>query len=538
MSFKTNTFQQLSLNDSFMNLSSRTRKIVENSWAKDFAEHVFPAINEERFAVLYSDNKFSRPNTPVNFIVGAIYLKEMGNLTDDELFEAICCDVRYQYALHTTHLEEQPISDRTLSRFRERLYNYTLEHGTDLLEEEMKALTGRFAEIMNLNSNIKRMDSLMVASHCKRMSRLEILYTTTRNAVRLMHRLGSDELLPSELLHYLDPDDENEVIYYCKGEDITPRLTKVTSEACTVCGLMEDDLWHGFPECQLLIRVLNEQTDVDDDGNTIPKDKKAISTTSVQNPSDPDATYRKKAGKGHKGYAANIVETVGEDGNSLVTDFSYETNNHSDSEFCREYLNSRPEDAPEEIMIADGAYGGHDNQVLADGHNVTLVTTALTGRQPDEIFSGFVLSDDGRRVLKCPTGKVPTKTTHYPKTGMCRALFPKECCDNCPYKSKCKGKPQKKNYAVHVSAKMVERASYKKLLSTDEYKTLTKQRNAVEGIPSVLRRKYRIDEIPVFGYIRSKMFFVTKVAAYNFNKLRRYLKQQDRCAQNLESCRI
>lgn len=539
MSFKTNKFQQLSLNDSFMTLSPRTKKIVENSWAKDFADIVFPAINEERFSVLYSDNAFSRPNTPVNFIIGAFCLKDMNNLTDEELLEAICCDVRYQYALHTTHLEEQPISDRTLSRFRERLYHYSLEHDEDLLEEEMKALTERFAEHMNLNSNIKRMDSLMVASHCKRMSRLEILYTTTSNAVKLIHKLGGDELLPSELLHYLNQDDENKVIYHCKGEDITSRLENVISDACRVRVLMEDDSWHGFSEYQLLIRVLGEQTDVDDEGNVIPKDKKTISTTSVQNPSDPDATYRKKAGKEHKGYVANLVETIGEGGNSLITNFSYKTNHHSDSDFCKEYLADRPENAPQETMIADGAYGGHDNQVLAQEHNVKLVTTALTGQQPDEIFSEFVLSDDGREVVKCPMGNVPLKTTHYPKTGMCRALFPQECCVNCPYKDRCKGKPQKKTYAVHVSSKMVERASYKKQLSTDEYKVLTKQRNAIEGIPSVLRRKYRIDEIPVFGFIRSKMFFVTKVVAYNFNKLRRYNKQQrEKYAQNPISCQI
>ena len=29
-------------------------------------------------------------------------------------------DIRYQYALHTTSFIEQPLSDRTLGRFRER----------------------------------------------------------------------------------------------------------------------------------------------------------------------------------------------------------------------------------------------------------------------------------------------------------------------------------------------------------------------------------------------------------------------------------
>src|SRR5574344_205273 len=207
MSFKTNQNQQITLNDSFVNSTPRTQKIILNSWSKDFSDIVFPAINEERFSVLYSSNSFSRPNTPVNFIIGALMLKENNGLNDDELLEAICCDIRYQYALHTTHLDEQPISDRTISRFRERLYNYELETGEDLLEEEMLHWTEVYQKYMNLHSNIKRMDSLMIASRCKRMSRLEIIYQTIANAVQLIHRLGNEELIPKELLHYLDAED-------------------------------------------------------------------------------------------------------------------------------------------------------------------------------------------------------------------------------------------------------------------------------------------------------------------------------------------
>ena len=44
-------------------------------------------------------------------------------------------DVRYQYALHTTSFEEQPLSDRTLSRFRARVLAYETEHDVDLIHE-------------------------------------------------------------------------------------------------------------------------------------------------------------------------------------------------------------------------------------------------------------------------------------------------------------------------------------------------------------------------------------------------------------------
>lgn len=527
MSFKANQYQQLSLEDSYICASERVRKTIENSWAKDFADIVYPAINEERFSVLYSDNAFSRPNTPVNVIVGALMLKELNGLNEDELLASILCDVRYQYALHTTSYKEQPVSDRTFSRFRERLYNYELEHGEDLLGDEMKHLAATYSDFMKLRKGVKRMDSLMVATRSKSLSRLQILYRTVANALKLIHRVGCDDLIPQELMHYLDPEDENQVIYYCKGEDAQPRLEQTMKDAERVSKLMAEDSWHEFQEYQLLIRVLHEQTAFDKDtGTTTLKDNAEITPQSLQNPSDPDATYREKAGKQHKGYVGNIVETVGEKGDSVISDFDYKTNDHSDSDFCKEYLESRLDNAEKETMIADGAYGSEENRKLAESKNVELVTTALIGTTPDPVFADFEMDNKGERVVRCPAGYEPLGTTYYEKQGICRARFLKEHCSNCPHRDQCRVQEQKKNYVVMVSVKKVARAQYLKKLTTEEYRQLTRQRNAIEGIPSVLRRKYRIDDIPVFGYIRSKMFFALKIGAYNIRKLCKHCAHQ------------
>jgi len=67
--FRINDAQQITLHDSFLRLPGYVQELVNKSWAKDFADIVFPGINEERFAVLYSEAG-SRPNTPVNVIVG------------------------------------------------------------------------------------------------------------------------------------------------------------------------------------------------------------------------------------------------------------------------------------------------------------------------------------------------------------------------------------------------------------------------------------------------------------------------------------
>ena len=66
-------------------------------------------------------------------------------------------------------------------------------------------------------------------------------------------------------------------------------------------------------------RAIDEQTKNDDKGNRIPKAKEDGMTPDIlQNPSDPDATYRSKAGKHHKGYSANLVEAVDEKGSVIV----------------------------------------------------------------------------------------------------------------------------------------------------------------------------------------------------------------------------
>ena len=62
--------------------------MLERSWSIPFAEKAFPAINEQNFSVLYSD-KASRPNTPVNVLIGALILKEFLGQTDYEVVESL-----------------------------------------------------------------------------------------------------------------------------------------------------------------------------------------------------------------------------------------------------------------------------------------------------------------------------------------------------------------------------------------------------------------------------------------------------------------
>ena len=240
---------------------------------------MFPAINEERFAVLYSANG-SRPNTPVNVLVGSLLLKEYFGQTEEELLMSIYCDVLYQYALHLTQEEKPPVSDRSWSRFRERLVKYEAETGIDLMKAEMESLAQIWADYMNLKGNIRRMDSLMVASRCKRMSRLEIIYTVNANAVRLLNRLGLLERIPQGGAHYLDEDDRNDVIYRCRGEEAESRLQRTINEAVALQKALEDAELTDKEEYALLCRVLQDQTNAGEKHQRIPRDKKDVSVKS------------------------------------------------------------------------------------------------------------------------------------------------------------------------------------------------------------------------------------------------------------------
>ena len=145
------------------------------------------------FAPLYSDKKNSRPNAPINVIVGALILKELNGLTDDEILEECEFDFRYQYALHTTSYEKQPISDRTFSHFHERNAAYELVTGKDLIHDCMVSLAENIRKYMDIAPTIKRMNSMMIESNIRQMGRLELLYTCLANLVREIAHDGQTE---------------------------------------------------------------------------------------------------------------------------------------------------------------------------------------------------------------------------------------------------------------------------------------------------------------------------------------------------------
>lgn len=529
MSFRQNPSQQITFGDPFLGLTDREKKALNKSWAKVFADDVFPNINEEPFSVIYSD-KASRPNTPVNIIIGALLIKELFGLSDDDVVESLMLDIRYQYALHTTSFEEQPLSDKSLSRFRRRCYDYETTHGKDLYHDCVTELSGSLAKMMKIDGRIRRMDSTMIEANIRRLSRMELIYTCIARLVKYLDKTGT-EFDHDRFGHYLDPDDYNKVIYHSRNEDVDERMLKLLDDAdklLEICKGGYDDV----TEYQLFSRCMSEQTVSDGLSRRLrTKEDGGMDSDIMQNPSDPDATFRKKAGKEHRGYVANMEESVGENG-SIVTDYQFEKNNVSDSAMLRERLEKDEVHEDTVTMVTDGAYSGTDNIDLAAEKNIDLVPTDLAGQDTEPIMSDFKLSEDGTKVLSCPAGHEPKSCSYDRRTGQCHVSFDRDKCANCPFRDQCHPKIFKRVAKKTVSKKSVARATYIKSKDTDRHKMLARLRNGVETIPSILKNIYDADHMPVRGLMRCKFFFGGKIGALNVRKYLRFLAGTGHYAPN------
>lgn len=532
MSFRRNDSQQMSFFDNTYFMTKRERKALEASWATIFADEIFPQIDEERFRCLYSSNDASRPNTPTNVVVGALILQQLFNLSDDEMVERLMFDIRFQYALHTTSFKEQPLSDKTLSRFRARCYEYEQKTNIDLMHDCVKDLAGKTARMMAIDGHIRRMDSMMVASDIKKLSRAELIYRCISNTVKFLQRSGMDELIGT-MAHYCEPNDFNRVFYHANNPAVTRDdiIQTLLKDADALLARLGDTL-SDIKEYKLLVRVLSEQTIVENGVRRLrTKEDGGMGSDILQNPADPEATYRKKAGKEYRGYVANVEESVGKNA-SQITEYQFEQNNVSDQEMAESYLEGMDHQEEKVLVSADGAYSSDTIKASASAKNIDFAVTDLTGKEVDPVMGAFSFNEDGTTILSCPAGKEPESCKYNGQTGQCTATYAHDTCAECPFRSQCKAKNTKNKAKVTASVKMRNRARQRASMSGDRFKALSRFRNGVETIPSQLRRNYNLDHMPVRGKTRMKFFFGTKVAALNFRKLFNFRKGLGNYAQN------
>ena len=508
--------------DPYYRLPKYLKEALHHSWAEYFFHHIFSKINEERFAVLFSD-KYSRPNTPVNILVGLLILKEMNHWIDEEMMGALYFDYRVQYALGITNFERERLCINTVSNFRGRLYEYAEEQDRDLLAEEVSALTKELIAISRMDASLARQDSFMISANCKMMGRLELIYTVNLDMVKTLNKKDSS-LIPGTCKHYLEDKDKSNNIYRVKKEETKSKLGQLLNDSHTLYNAVPQYL-HETRAFQNLSRLLEEQTKDLGDGPT-PRDNSEISADSLQNPSEPDATYRKKGTKQNIGYVMNTVEARDEEKEmSMIIHYDQQPNVVSDTELGKKALDS---DLRVDTLVSDGAYYSAETVKKAAEKDIELSFTALSGRGAQEDKFGtdeFTIDPDTQEITCCPGGCKPIEAEYNQEKELYTAKFAKTDCASCKASGSCIIKEQKKFNIVRFTEKTLIADTYRSLLGTARHKELGDFRAGVEGIPSVMRRVYDIDNLPVRGLIRSRIWNHCKVMAYNFRSFFSYFKR-------------
>ncbi len=548
----TEDIQTSFIEDRMFSANEQAKKAVIGSKAKLFGDVIFPNIDEEKFRPLFSDI-ISRPNISIRrYIVALALITEYGFSVPVFIELLRSGSLTLQYALRTTQFEKQPLSESSLRRFKRRVDAYNEEHGCDLIKDEVRRISRMMALDMRLLGNcggsgdgedpngviLSRMDSMEIEMRAKTMTRLEIIYTTTAIMIRYLVSKDYAELIPEELYHYMKDGDKNATLYYRVSADKKAGVQESrVADAVHEMELLQKALLDNFKpaflekvdEYLVFQRVLEEQSVPGEDGSRIPRDKKDISPSSVQNPFDTSATYRKKRGM-HHGFVLNLVEAIDGKGNGVIMDAELEPNTASGIQMEAKYLESLPDNGPRQVMIGDGAYNSKEIEDLAAKKNVEVVTTSLTGKEPDLHYAGFILDDGEREVITCPGGCQPSKGGGYnEETGQITAVFDINTCKGCPFKSRCKVRLNAKEgtSTVKLTDRQVRRARQAERLSSEEARRYAKLRNGVEGIMSVMRRKYRLDDLQVFGLEHSKPLVWLSILAYNANKYGKYLSAKE-----------
>jgi hypothetical protein len=471
---------------------------------------------------LYSRDP-SRPNKPVNILISLLILKELNDLTDDELIESLYFDYRFQYALGINDIERDRLCINTLGNFRRRLVEHETEHQVDLFHEEIESLSEHFAEYMQLNKSMARMDSFMLSSSCKKLTRIELVYVVIRNVVRTLDKLNIE--VPQDFSPFLKTEHQNKTLYHTRSDKTEPKLNSLFTQAHTLYQYVSQlDVCLQTEAFQHLERLLTEQCVETENGVLVPVEGKNLKSTILQNPSDPDATFRKKGDKEHIGYTVNVVEVRDEDKKAgLILHHDVKQNTYHDTKFGSTFVKEHPLAKNIKTLATDGAYYSQPTLEEAKSKDMEVNFSQMTGRKVSDEKIGvdqFVIDDN--LITHCPAGHAVVESIYDGAKEIYRAKFEKKLCEKCPLRAKCPIKEQKDFNAIRFTKNKHQTDLIRSQMGTERHKELSNFRAGVEGVPSALRRGYGIDRIPVRGFVRSKIWVRAKIMAYNFKSMLRY----------------
>lgn len=342
--------------------------------------------------------------------------------------------------------------------------------------------------------------------------------------VNLLSKLDPDSI-PETCRDYLKSGNKNEVIYRTRDKEADRKTSILISHAVDLYYASDKTEVVESEVYKILKRFFEEQTETGEDGFRI-KDGKEISSDSLQNPTDPDTTYRFKY-EGNIGYVAIVVESFNDE-DRVITQYDLKQNIYSDQQFAKDTLEKLPQGDPKykTKVIVDGTYNTDNISQTAAEKNIELIPTELTGKKPDSDkldYNEFKVDASQNIITTCPAGEEAYASYNSKKSYT--AYFDSNKCRECPLRDKCRIKITKNKATIKISEKVYRTSLIRATIGTEEYRRTANQRAGVEGIPFVLRRRYQVDSMPVRGLLRSKLWFGFKIAAMNLKSLMKWVKK-------------
>jgi len=524
--FRKNTkHQQPALISAASELPEKQRKRLENSWASIFYKEFFSRIEEETFAELYSE-KASRPNVPVNVLVGLEALKAGFGWSDEELYENYCYNLQVRFALGYDRLGDGDFEIRTLYYFRERLSHYNADQGVNLLEKAFEKITDAQITKLKVRTGMQRMDSTQIASNIVSASRLQLLVEGLQRVERILNEIDKARL--ADTFAPYTRDSAGHYTYRVKGKEAVQEHLQQIGQTIQALLLDLKPCYADETAYQVLERLFVENFNVVE-SNACPKENSEISSGCLQSVDDLEATYRTKGNAHYKGYVANLTETCDPANElQLITKVQVAPNNVDDSQLLAEALPNLKARTDLDTMVTDGGYGGEASDTALQNENVTLIQTAIRGRSPnaDKLhLSDFSIkfNPDGKpSKATCPQGQtVPIHDSSQQKAFV--AHFDHTLCQDCPLLEHCPARPGKRDTRYHLRFTQAEaRATERRRLSQAHAHDRHNLRSAVEASVRSIKHPFPAGKLPVRGKFRLACMMIASAAMTNVRRIQRF----------------
>jgi hypothetical protein len=507
-------------------LPDEKRDYLYSSWAWVFYQEFFCRLDEKPFSVLYS-NLPSRPNVPVNVLVGLEYLKAGNGWTDQEMYEAFLYNMQVRFALGYDEFVKGDFELRTLYYFRERLSRYMQETGINLLEKAFEKVTDQQIAAYQLKTGKQRMDSTQLASNIREMGRLQLLVEVLQRVYRMFTE--EDQNHYAEAFAPYIQGHAGQYVYHLKGQDTNEHLQRIGELMQRL--LVELQPSYGQePVYQMFMRVFGEHFRVEEKALKV-KEGKELSANSLQSPDDLEATYRQKNNKSFRGYVANLTETCDpENPLQLITKVQVASNHTEDAEMLVEALPNLKERTELETLYTDGGFGSPAADKTLQDHQVEQIQTAIRGRIPSSEklnLSDFTIKQAENKKptqITCPQGQTVAVYSSSQKKAYV-THFEDEVCLACPLLTKCPVQRGKRDLRFHLrfnqkQLNMSERRQ-KSLIHQEEGRNL---RAAVEATVRQIKHPFPASKLPVRGKFRVTCMVIGSAMTTNVRRIQRYLE--------------